>query len=64
VNNGQADNRSGTQVCAPAQEKELNPRNELLEDIHGERLDTRAQGTASRDDQALGAVVKVNRAKK
>ncbi|MDR3428221.1 hypothetical protein [Silvimonas sp.] len=46
-------------VAAPARtRKKKNPQNELLETNHGQRLDTRTQGQAGRDDQAMAPVGK------
>jgi hypothetical protein len=45
-----------TRDKSPRAQKTQNQQNELLEVEHGERLDTRAQSKASRNDSALEAV--------
>jgi len=42
--------------------KNTNPANELLEQTHGERLDTRTTGETIGNDDAIKAVAEINRA--
>lgn len=60
VNNGQAGIESGTP--ASAHEKTINPRNELLGENHGERLDIRATSKAGGSNSDMEALEAVNRA--
>lgn len=57
--NGNQQVNNGTSAPAPrAQEEKTIPSNELLEDQHGERLDTRTTRAASSSDKELAAVGK------
>ena len=56
VNNGIADSRSGASDF-------VNPSNELLEQQHGERLDTRTKSTAIGIDPAMATVETIDRRK-
>lgn len=60
----QVNNRAGSQTSTRtrAREKSVNQSNELLEEQYGERLDSRATGTASGVDTQLETVAMVNRA--
>lgn len=58
INNGPMP-QAGT---APRAQETANPANELLEHTHGERLDTRAAGTAGKANPAVETVEAVDRA--
>lgn len=60
VNNG-GDNATTTHAGAHAHGKKSNQLNELLEEPHGERLDTRTKSTASGNDSHLDPVEVRNR---
>jgi hypothetical protein len=66
VNNGTGEHPPTADVAgstvARAHEKTTNPTNELLENRHGERLDTGAASSASGSNQTLEAVGAVHRA--
>ena len=63
VNNGASPSQP-THRCQPTPRagNTENTQNELLDNRHGERLDTRAQGAASCPDKAVAAVGTINRA--
>jgi len=56
----QVNNVSDTQP--EIQKKNINPANELLEQQHGERLDTRTTGETISNDEAIKTVEEINRA--
>jgi hypothetical protein len=60
VNNG-GDNATNTPAGAHAHGKKSNQLNELLEEQHGERLDTRTKSTAGGNDSHLDPVEVCNR---
>jgi hypothetical protein len=60
VNNGGTENDSPTNTRTHAHGKSGNQSNELLEAQHGERLDSRAAGTAGGDDSDVEAVGMLN----
>ena len=56
----QVNNGTGKPETDPRARENENPKNELLEERHDERLDTRAPGTAGATDPAMAPVGKVD----